>query len=206
MAQKTNSAELILDAAEELFAQKGYDGVTVRSITNKADVQLNLLAYYFKTKSNLFETVVTRRLPILNERRAEALAKLDMDAATVKDILHAFIYPYLVLASSGEEGWKNYALLVAKITQSDDHLPILLNGMSESFADFLAACRQVLPDCSKLKITRGFLFTAALMSSTLSGVARIDGIQAAPSSDKGLQEVYEDLLNYCVAGFHAICR
>src|SRR5208283_5345824 len=49
--------ERIMDAAEELFAEHGFDGVTVRQVTRKADVDVALAHYYFGTKKGLFDAV-----------------------------------------------------------------------------------------------------------------------------------------------------
>lgn len=205
MASKNDTPELILNAAEKLFAEYGYDGVSVRAITGEAGVPLNLLSYHFGTKAKVFETVITRRLDTLNQLREVSLAKLNLDMADARDVLGAFMYPYMKLASGGDSGWKSYALLIAKVCQSNQHLPILFGGMRDSMAAYIDALAKVLPDVPKNKITRGFLFTAALMSSTFSGVARIDALDGEPLSDRQIYESYEDLLNYTTAGFMALC-
>jgi AcrR family transcriptional regulator len=56
----SETATRILDAAEELFATNGYDGVSVRDITEKVGVNKALLFYYFESKGDLFEKVVER--------------------------------------------------------------------------------------------------------------------------------------------------
>ena len=50
--------ERILDAGEALFAEHGFDGVTVRQITRKANVDVALAHYYFGSKRGLFDTRV----------------------------------------------------------------------------------------------------------------------------------------------------
>ena len=51
----------ILDAAEELFAARGYHGVSLRDITHAAGVEVALANYHFGPKEELFRQVVTRR-------------------------------------------------------------------------------------------------------------------------------------------------
>ena len=48
--RRTDTAERILAAAEELFSEHGYDGVSIRDITGLANVRLALAAYHFGTK------------------------------------------------------------------------------------------------------------------------------------------------------------
>jgi AcrR family transcriptional regulator len=58
-AAATKSA--LLDAAAELFAERGYDRTTVREIAARAGVNQALLFRYFGTKDALFATVVAVR-------------------------------------------------------------------------------------------------------------------------------------------------
>ena len=46
--------ERLLDTAEILFAQRGFDGVTVREITRKAHCNQAAVNYYFRSKKNLY--------------------------------------------------------------------------------------------------------------------------------------------------------
>ena len=48
-----STARQILDAAYELFSEKGYNKVTTRDIARKADVNLGLITYYFSSKANI---------------------------------------------------------------------------------------------------------------------------------------------------------
>jgi TetR/AcrR family transcriptional regulator len=54
------SAERIFDAAEELFCERGFDGVSVRDIALRAGVQKALVFYHFATKEELFDAVLSR--------------------------------------------------------------------------------------------------------------------------------------------------
>ena len=50
----------ILDAAEALFAKRGFDGVTVRQIMSGANADVALAYYHFKSKRDLFIAVIDR--------------------------------------------------------------------------------------------------------------------------------------------------
>jgi len=50
----------LLDAAEEVFAQQGFDGASVREITRRAKVNLGAITYHFGSKAALFGAVVQR--------------------------------------------------------------------------------------------------------------------------------------------------
>lgn len=57
-SNKDNSTEQkILDAAEKVFHEKGYDGARMQEIADEAAINKGLLHYYFKSKDLLFEAI-----------------------------------------------------------------------------------------------------------------------------------------------------
>lgn len=52
----------ILNAAEKLFEERGFDGTSVRDIAKEADVNLAMISYYFGSKEKLLETLFESRL------------------------------------------------------------------------------------------------------------------------------------------------
>ena len=52
-----NTEQKILEAAEEVFHEKGFDGARMQEIADKASINKGLLHYYFKTKDSLFEAI-----------------------------------------------------------------------------------------------------------------------------------------------------
>ena len=52
-----NTEQIILEAATEVFLDKGFLGAKTTEIAQKADVNHALLHYYFRTKENLFNKV-----------------------------------------------------------------------------------------------------------------------------------------------------
>lgn len=57
-----NTRERILSAAEKLFAEKGYNGVSIREITQAAKCNLAAVNYYFGNKQNLYYDVFRYQL------------------------------------------------------------------------------------------------------------------------------------------------
>jgi TetR/AcrR family transcriptional regulator len=67
------SRRAILDAAEQLFAQRGYERASLGEIGRRAGVSAALPAYFFGGKQALYEAVLDRLL-VERERRLEPLA------------------------------------------------------------------------------------------------------------------------------------
>ena len=64
-----NTKERILGAAEELFAQHGFAGTSLRQVTSRADVNIAAVNYHFGSKENLVNEVFRRRMDEMSERR-----------------------------------------------------------------------------------------------------------------------------------------
>src|SRR6266513_6418043 len=73
--------ERILDAAEGLFMEHGFEATSLRSITATAAVNLAAVNYHFGSKEELFQAVLTRRLDPMNQERLDLLTKLERGAA-----------------------------------------------------------------------------------------------------------------------------
>ena len=71
-----SSRQRLLDAAEELFAEAGFNGVSVRQIVDRAKVNLGAIPYYFGSKENLFKEVLLRRASPLREERRRLMDEL----------------------------------------------------------------------------------------------------------------------------------
>ena len=61
-----DTKDRILDAAESLFADRGFGATSMRAITSAADANLAAVNYHFGSKESLIEAVFARRLGPLN--------------------------------------------------------------------------------------------------------------------------------------------
>jgi len=104
-ARNATTADLILDVAEALFAQQGYNGASIRDITAQAGTNLGAVTYHFGTKENLLTAILARGAAALNEERNRRLALIEQGlvAPSVESVLRAFIEPMfdLLKAPSG---------------------------------------------------------------------------------------------------------
>jgi AcrR family transcriptional regulator len=75
----------IIEAAIELFAEKGFEGTSIRDLATKADVNVAMINYYFGSKEKLFECMVKQKAAytkdileeIVNDRELSEIEKLD---------------------------------------------------------------------------------------------------------------------------------
>lgn len=137
--------ERLLNAAERLFAERGFNGVSTRMITEEAGANSAAMHYHFGSKAALIRAVFERRLGPINKHRerlmAEALNGTPPDPARV---LAAFIGPTLALGES--EGERHFKVLAAQASM--DPSPEVRNvvfdfydSVGRNFVDALtAAC------------------------------------------------------------------
>ena len=119
-----SAQERILDAAEQLFARRGFYGVSVRNITQAAGVDVALVNYHFGAKRALFTAVFERRAELLNVERLALLEEVRRaympSPPPVEAIVSAFTRPLLDRSARGGAGWKSYFALVAQVNNSPE--------------------------------------------------------------------------------------
>ena len=79
MPPALDTRKAILDAAERLFADLGFDGASLRKITAKAGVNLAAAHYHFGSKEGLLRAALARRIGPLNEERLKLLDEAESD-------------------------------------------------------------------------------------------------------------------------------
>ena len=104
----TDTKTRILDAAEKLFGQNGFDATSLRDITTEADVNLAAVNYHFQSKDSLIEAVIMRVAGPVNGKRLSMLEAAGKTAA-VDQIIEAFVGPVL------EQDFEPMALLMARV-------------------------------------------------------------------------------------------
>ena len=84
-----DSRDLILDAAERLFAAQGFPRTTIKQIGRAAGVNSALLYYYFGDKDRLYRAVLERLVGTLIERTTTRLALAGTPAERLRGLLEA---------------------------------------------------------------------------------------------------------------------
>jgi len=107
MSEKSeHSRTRLLDAAEVLFAEKGFRDTSVREITAAAACNVASINYHFKNKDNLYKEVYVRRIRQLREMRIagiERVLSLGREG-TVEDLVGTFARTFLEPLVNAESG------------------------------------------------------------------------------------------------------
>lgn len=197
--------EKILDAAEKLFGERTFDTVSLRDITQEADVTLALVSYHFGTKDRLLAEVVGRRAHILGDKRRARLDALKKKGSlTTESIFDAFMRPLFEQMSSGEQGWESYVLILPQLGQSNRWLNLLHDNFDETAELFLSELRLIHPELKKPVLLRGFTIALAAMLQTLSRNRRVDVLSGGAVAAADLNTAYKILLKFVTKGFEGL--
>ena len=202
-ANGDRTKEKLLNAAEALFGERGFDTVSLRDITNAAGVTLALSSYHFNTKENLFSEVVARRARVLNETRRENLARVARDELTLETLLDAFMRPLFERMESEDAGWQAYVLVIAKLGQANQGLELLRAYFDETAHIFLGQLKRLFPDGEEEELARCFSFALQLMLVTVSKNPRLDSLSGGRFRASDLGRAYPTLLKFAAGGIRA---
>lgn len=206
----TATKDRMLDAAEELFMELGYEATSLRQITAAAGVNLAAVNYHFGSKEELFQAVLTRRLDPMNQERVLLLSRYEQRAApqalSCEKILTAMFIPALKLARDRDRGGKNFLRLLGRAYA--DPAPFIRQFLSEQYAvmiaRFKAAFGRALPHLPKKELTWRLHFVMGALSYTLAGTDAIKLIGALSPRDAGNDELLlRRLAPFLIAGLKA---
>lgn len=202
--------ERILDVAEELFAEHGYDGVTLRQIAGGADVDVALASYHFGKKLDLFNAVFERRADLLNESRHEALLKVQQAAGpggpSVEQIIEAFLRPLELAQETGDEGWRHYLALVAYINNSPYWGKRMMSKLFDELVnEFIDALRKALPEASEADVYWCYHNLSGALTLTLADTGRIDKLSGGLCHSSDFEAAYDHMIPFMAAGFRKVC-
>ncbi|HVJ72726.1 MAG TPA: TetR/AcrR family transcriptional regulator [Casimicrobiaceae bacterium] len=200
----------ILDAAEGLFMEHGFEATSLRSITAAASVNLAAVNYHFGSKEELFQAVLTRRLDPMNQRRLALLDRFERDATpaplSCERIVVALFVPALELARNPELGGKNFLRLLGRAYA--DPAPFIRRFLSEQYAQmiarFKAAFGRALPHLPKKELSWRLHFIMGALSYTLAGTDALKLIAELNPKETANDEVLlRRLAPFLLAGLKA---
>jgi AcrR family transcriptional regulator len=200
----------ILDAAESLFMEHGFEATSLRQLTTAAGVNLAAVNYHFGTKEELFQAVLTRRLDPMNQERIDLLARLEREAGgrplSCEKILSAMLIPALKLARDEKRGGKNYLRLLGRAYA--DPAPFIRNFLSDQYAEMIArfkeAFQKALPHLTKPEVTWRLHFVMGALSYTLAGTDALKLLaQAMPHEKDNDELLLQRLAPFLAAGLKA---
>lgn len=200
----------ILDAAEQLFAEYGYHGVTLKDVAARVGVSSTLIHYHFKGKESIYEAVWARRAPLSSRNRLEAMRRYAEEAGdnvTVEGALHAWIDPDLNAQIEDEEQWVAFGKIAAQANSAAgwgaEKMTKYFNPVALALIDLL---KKAMPECDEETIFWGYHFVSGAMTHNMARTDRLDELSHGLCSSGDFPSIRKHMATFMAAGFRAICQ
>ena len=198
MNERADTKTRILDAAEKLFGDKGFDATSLRDITAEADVNLAAVNYHFQSKEALISAVVMRWAGPMNIDRVARLESYG-ENPTLEQILEAFVAPVLEVRVD-----INVMPFMGRVLGSPDVMVRLFKDHMVVVADrFTSALAKVLPELNETDLLWRLHFTAGAMAHTITRAPLLNELWQGKLDISDRQKVVDRLVAYAAAGFRA---
>lgn len=178
----------ILDAAEALFAERGFAETSLRTITSTAGVNLAAVNYHFGSKKELIQAVFARFLTPFCQELDRSLVKLierkGSEMLTPEDLLDCL---FATVCDGSQEG--NYTaqrfmrLLGLAYAQSQGHIRrFIIARYGENYQRFTGMLRKAAPDIDLQTFYWRLYF---MLGATIFTLSSFDSISAILKEDFG---------------------
>lgn len=206
--ESTGTRQRILDAALHVFAQRGFDGATLKEITERAGANIAAVNYYFSAKDELARQVLATFVSRVNARRLEALDRcIAAGPLRLEPLIQAVVAPMIDL-SSDQAGGRALVRLILQVRALPNHAltSVLVEQFNPVHERFIEAFQQVLPHLAREDIIWRYDFARGAMMQILGDidpdVQRLSSLGMPYGSAHLTDEtILLQLVNFIAAGF-----
>jgi AcrR family transcriptional regulator len=189
--------ERILDAAREMFAQRGVAGVSLRELTQKAGVNLAAVHYHFGSKEGVLAELFARSSKYIVKWRLDLLEKVRRHPdgrPYLEDVLESFLRPSLQL---GRRQNASFVRLRARLAlERDDTVRrILSQAFDASSRKFIEAIAEALPELPRAELYWRFHFLIGSMFYTMADSGRIQALSEGECDPSDPEEALRRLIS-----------
>lgn len=196
----------LLDAAEALFADRGYPAVSMRDIARRARVNLAAAGYHYGSKENLFVEAISRRIRPLNERRLATLSALEArnKPPLLAEIFDAFARAMIEEAVGNPETGRRLNRLLSRAFAESDEIAqhVFRQELLHVALRFIQAVRRASPGLSEEQAGLGLALYAGCVIHMLRWVSSPpfpDLVRAQDAPD--VDTLMDTLVSFGSAGF-----
>jgi AcrR family transcriptional regulator len=198
----------ILDAAEELFMQHGFEGTSMRQLTAKAGVNLAAVNYHFGSKDALIEAVFRRRLDPMNAARIAALEALEGTGRTLspETIIRAFVGEGLRMIEDTRTGGRNFIRLLGRTyTEPAKQIRALIGQLyAPAMERYKSAFERAVPQMPREELVWRMHFMFGTLAYTMAATDTVQLIAGCKPEDRYDAALLEERLTaFLTAGLTA---
>lgn len=196
----------ILDAAERLFAHRGIEATSLRTITTAAGVNLAAVNYHFQSKEALLHAVIARRLDPVNQRRLAMLDAYEAAAGSgplpLDQVLDAMLRPVLEMMSGPA---REFTPMMSRIfTESSDVTEkVFQKHLAHVSARFFPAFERAIPHLPRTELFWRLLFVMGAVAHTIGGAKVLRTISGGACDPSDVEAIIPRLEAFLLAGLQA---
>ena len=196
-----STKDRILGAAEELFAQHGFAGTSLRQVTSLAAVNIAAVNYHFGSKENLVNEVFRRRMDVMSAQRLSRLREAQAARpGQLEPVLAAFVEPALAMAQDKHGGGAFIRVIARAYAEKNDGLRKFLSDQyGHVLRDFAKAIAGCVPELGKEALYWRLDFLAGALTYAMADfglIKRPSGVSEAAHRQRAAQE----LIRFAAAG------
>ena len=198
--------ERLLVVAGELFADRGFDSVSLRTITDRANVNLASVNYHFGSKEELIGAVVDDIVRPVNEKRLNLLSLIDYTKQDpIRKIIHAFIDPVFDISDSENDGDNKYYKLISRCIASRDERvsSIIIKQFPEILAHFVRALTKAMPSIDSNSAHLKIMFMAGALAHSLFHYENLLLISEGRFDLNSTEVLKSELVSFLLMGMNA---
>ncbi len=206
LARSTDTQSRILDAAEQLLAERGIEAASMRQVTTLAKANLAAVNYHFGSKEELIVQVYARRLRPVNAERIRLLDELEQrqggQAPTANEILTCYVAPVIRLIHDQANGGERFMRLLGRaLYEPGSYLtPLFKDELEPVLTRFTQALRRVLPELSDEELFWRIHFAGGAMAYTLAQTHRLELISKGACDVNDSEAITKRLVEFIAAG------
>lgn len=198
----------LVDAAEELFAERSYEAVTLKEIATLAEANVGQIVYHFGQKEALIKEVILRRAGPISDERMQLLDAYERlvgrENVAIEPLVRAFIDPYMAKLKSDNPGWRNWALFIGRNVWDKSLSETIAEGFNPAATRYIEAFRRALPALTRVDGARAFQLLLAGIYGSTTNDSRINRLMGDDSLSRDYDGYQEVLIPFVVGGIQAI--
>jgi len=205
----TDTKQALMDAAEALFAERGFAATSMRDIATRARANLAAANYHFGSKRGLMEAVLERRVSPLNRQRLQLLDALERSAnrrkVSLEAVLEALVGPALRMADRVPGGSPAFACLMGRsFIEPDAELHTFFMSLFDEVASrFIPAIQRAAPALPAPDLFWRLHFLIACLAQTMSDKERLREISNGTVNPDDTEAAIRQLVAFVAGGLRA---
>lgn len=207
MAARSSTKDKILDVAEGLFAEHGFNDTSLRTITSKANVNLASVNYHFGDKKTLVRAVLNRYLEAFMPAVHDALITLNLrDEFSMEDVFESLRNPLRALNDLRPNGTSRFMLLIGRgYTDVQGHLRwFITTRYDEVLSLFIDSVMKANPGLTRETLFWRLHFTLGTCVFTMASSQALAEIAENDFGNKvDAKTVVDQIIPYLAAGVAA---